>query len=50
LPSWARTSVDQLEAAIGEHTAGIHFFASGDEDASILDLDAVVNSERYSAR
>jgi len=36
------TSADQLEAAIGEHTAAIHFFASGDEDPSILDLDAVV--------
>ena len=36
------TSADQLEAAIGENTAGIHFFASGDEDPSIVDLDAVV--------
>jgi D-glucosaminate-6-phosphate ammonia-lyase len=36
------TAADQLEAAIGENTAGIHFFASGDEDPSILDLEAVV--------
>ena len=36
------TSAAQLEAAIGETTAGIHFFASGDEDASILDLEDVV--------
>ena len=37
------TSRDQLEAAIGEATAAIHFFASGDEDASILDLEDVVS-------
>ena len=37
------TSRDQLEAAIGEATAAIHFFASGDEDASILDLEYVVS-------
>ena len=37
------TSRDQLEAAIGEATAAIHFFASGDEDPSILDLEDVVN-------
>lgn len=36
------TSADQLAAAIGENTAAIHFFASGDEDPSILDLEAVV--------
>ncbi len=37
------TSRDQLEAAIGEATAAIHFFASGDEDPSILDLGDVVS-------
>ena len=37
------TSRDQLEAAIGEATAAIHFFASGDEDPSILDLEDVVS-------
>ena len=36
------TSRDQLEAAIGEATAAIHFYASGDEDPSILDLEDVV--------
>ena len=36
------TSADQLEAAIGENTAAIHFFASGDEDPAILDLEDVV--------
>ena len=36
------TSAAQLEAAIGENTAGIHFYGSGDEDPSILDLEEVV--------
>ena len=36
------TSADQVEAAIGENTAGIHFFASGDEDDSIQDLEGLV--------
>lgn len=36
------TSADQLEAAIGDNTAGIHFFASGDEDPTIRDLEEVV--------
>ena len=36
------TTADQVEAAIGENTAGIHFFASGDEDDSILDLEDLV--------
>ena len=37
------TSGDQLEAAIGESTAAIHFFASGDEDPLTLDLEDVVS-------
>jgi len=42
------TSADQLEAAIGENTAAIHFFASGDEDAAILDLEDIVRiAARY---
>ena len=36
------TSTEQLEAVIGEDTAAIHFFASGDEDAAILDLEEIV--------
>ena len=36
------TSAAQLEAAIGDNTAGIHFFASGDEDDAILDLEDLV--------
>ena len=37
----AGTSVAQLQAAIGDNTAAIHYFASGDEDNSILHLEGV---------
>ena len=37
----AGTSAAQLQAAIGDNTAAIHYFASGDEDNSILDLEGV---------
>ncbi len=37
----AGTSAAQLQAAIGAKTAAIHFFASGDEDDSILDLEGI---------
>ena len=36
------TTADQLRAAIGPHTAGIHFFASGDPDPLSLDLEEIV--------
>lgn len=36
------TSVEQLEDSITEQTAGIHYFASGDADDSILDLDGIL--------
>ncbi len=36
------TSAQQLEAAIGDNTAGIHFYASGDDDPAILDLEELV--------
>ena len=38
----AGTTAAQLEAAIGDNTAGIHYFASGDEDSSILELEELV--------
>ncbi|MBT3604998.1 MAG: hypothetical protein HN521_18210 [Candidatus Latescibacteria bacterium] len=37
------TSVAQLEDSITEQTAGIHYFASGDADDSILDLDGLLD-------
>ena len=37
----AGTSAAQLQAVIGDNTAAIHYFASGDEDNSILDLEGV---------
>ena len=37
----AGTSAAQLQAAVSGNTAAIHFFASGDEDDSILDLEGV---------
>jgi len=37
------TSVEQLEDSITELTAGIHYFASGDSDNSILDLEGILN-------
>ena len=37
----AGTSAAQLQAAIGDNTAAIHYFASGDDDNSILDLEEV---------
>ncbi|NKB71170.1 MAG: hypothetical protein GKR89_29210 [Candidatus Latescibacteria bacterium] len=36
------TTAGQLQDAIDEHTAGIHFFASGDDDPAILDLPEIV--------
>ncbi len=36
------TSVEQLEDSITEQTAGIHYYASGDPDDSILDLDGIL--------
>ncbi|MBB29279.1 MAG: hypothetical protein CME25_10320 [Gemmatimonadetes bacterium] len=36
------TTVEQLEDSITELTAGIHHFASGDTDDSILDLDGLL--------
>ena len=36
------TTVEQLEDSITEQTAGIHYFASGDPDDSILDLDGIL--------
>ena len=36
------TTVEQFEDAITEETAGIHYFASGDPDDSILDLDGIL--------
>lgn len=36
------TTAAQLEAMIDANTAGIHFFASGDEDPAILDLEELV--------
>ena len=37
----AGTSAAQLQAAIGDNTAAIHYFASGNDDNSILDLEEV---------
>jgi seryl-tRNA(Sec) selenium transferase len=37
------TSVEQLEDSITEQTAGIHYFASGDPDDSILDLGGILD-------
>ena len=36
------TSVAQFEDSITKETAGIHYFASGDPDDSILDLDGIL--------
>ena len=35
------TSAAQLEGAVSGNTAAIHYFASGDEDDSILDLEGI---------
>ena len=35
------TSAAQLQAAVSGNTAAIHYFASGDEDDSILDLEGI---------
>ncbi|MDA0746966.1 MAG: aminotransferase class V-fold PLP-dependent enzyme [bacterium] len=37
------TTVEQLEDSITEQTAGIHYFASGDPDDSILDLEGILS-------
>ena len=37
------TTVEQLDDSITEQTAGIHYFASGDSDPSILDLDGILD-------
>ena len=40
----AGTSAAQLQAAIGDNTAAIHYYASGDEDNSILDLEGIFSA------
>ena len=37
------TSAAQLEGAVSANTAAIHYFASGDEDDSILDLEGIIS-------
>jgi len=37
------TSVEQLEDSITQQTVGIHYYASGDPDDSILDLDGILS-------
>lgn len=37
------TSLEQFEDSITEQTVGIHYFASGDLDDSILDLDSLLD-------
>ena len=39
----AGTSAAQLQAAVGSNTAAIHYYASGDEDNSILDLEGILS-------
>ena len=35
------TSAGQLDGAVSQNTAAVHYFASGDEDDSILDLEGI---------
>ena len=36
------TTQDQLQAAFSNRTAAVHYYASGDDDAAILDLEEIV--------